>query len=69
MTGNVSKPKIDLHMHTTLSDGKLTPTELVRLLAERLPFLGLWLDGKLTACLSPVSLPRGRVSLLPMAYS
>ncbi len=26
---------IDLHMHTTLSDGKLTPTELVRLLAER----------------------------------
>ena len=27
--------KIDLHMHTTLSDGKLTPTELVRLLHDR----------------------------------
>lgn len=26
---------IDLHMHTTLSDGRRTPTELVRLLAER----------------------------------
>ena len=27
--------KIDLHMHTTLSDGHLTPTELVRLLHDR----------------------------------
>ena len=27
--------KIDLHMHTTLSDGKLTPTELVKLLVKR----------------------------------
>ncbi|MDA1035566.1 MAG: PHP domain-containing protein, partial [Chloroflexi bacterium] len=27
--------KIDLHMHTTLSDGKLTPSELVRLLHDR----------------------------------
>jgi predicted metal-dependent phosphoesterase TrpH len=27
--------KIDLHMHTTLSDGKLTPAELVQLLARR----------------------------------
>lgn len=27
--------KIDLHLHTTLSDGKLTPTELVRLLHDR----------------------------------
>ena len=27
--------KIDLHMHTTLSDGKLTPRELVRLLHDR----------------------------------
>jgi predicted metal-dependent phosphoesterase TrpH len=27
--------KIDLHMHTTYSDGKLTPTELVRLLHDR----------------------------------
>lgn len=27
--------KIDLHMHTTFSDGKLTPTELVRLLHDR----------------------------------
>ena len=35
MTDNASKPKIDLHMHTTLADGKLTPTELVRLLVER----------------------------------
>ena len=26
---------IDLHMHTTFSDGRLTPTELVRLLARR----------------------------------
>lgn len=27
--------KIDLHMHTTYSDGKLTPAELVRLLHDR----------------------------------
>jgi predicted metal-dependent phosphoesterase TrpH len=27
--------KIDLHMHTTLSDGQLTPTELVRLLHDQ----------------------------------
>ncbi len=27
--------KIDLHMHTTASDGRLTPTQLVRLLAQR----------------------------------
>lgn len=27
--------KIDLHMHTTLSDGRLTPTELVQLLARQ----------------------------------
>ena len=27
--------KIDLHMHTTYSDGKLTPTELVQLLHDR----------------------------------
>ena len=27
--------EVDLHMHTTFSDGKLTPTELVKLLAER----------------------------------
>ena len=27
--------KIDLHMHTTYSDGKLTPTELIRLLHDR----------------------------------
>ena len=31
----IASPKIDLHMHTTLSDGKLTPTELVRLLHDR----------------------------------
>ncbi len=30
-----SPDKIDLHMHTTLSDGHLTPTELVRLLHDR----------------------------------
>ncbi len=28
-------PTADLHLHTTLSDGRLSPTELVRLLAER----------------------------------
>lgn len=28
-------PKIDLHMHTTASDGRLSPTELVQLLAQR----------------------------------
>ena len=27
--------EIDLHLHTTFSDGRLTPTELVRLCAER----------------------------------
>ena len=26
---------VDLHMHTTFSDGKLTPTQLVRLLVQR----------------------------------
>jgi predicted metal-dependent phosphoesterase TrpH len=31
----MSPEKIDLHMHTTLSDGHLTPTELVRLLHNR----------------------------------
>ena len=27
--------RVDLHLHTTFSDGRLTPTELVRLCAER----------------------------------
>jgi predicted metal-dependent phosphoesterase TrpH len=30
-----TRAKIDLHLHTTRSDGKLTPTELVRLVASR----------------------------------
>ena len=27
--------KVDLHLHTTFSDGKLTPTELVKLCSTR----------------------------------
>ena len=27
--------EVDLHLHTTFSDGTLTPTEMVRLCAER----------------------------------
>ena len=34
-SSKTASAKIDLHMHTTLSDGKLTPTELVRLLHDR----------------------------------
>lgn len=30
-----NQPRIDLHLHTTRSDGHLTPTELVRLLVSR----------------------------------
>lgn len=30
-----NQPRIDLHLHTTRSDGYLTPTELVRLLVSR----------------------------------
>lgn len=32
---SIRERRADLHLHTTASDGRLTPTELVRLLAER----------------------------------
>ena len=32
---SAKESRADLHLHTTASDGRLTPTELVRLLAER----------------------------------
>ena len=34
-SGELLKSRVDLHLHTTMSDGRLSPTELVTLCAER----------------------------------